>query len=54
MGQALTGRACHTASRGQGGAADTIAGNEGTDVLVGASGEIDEQFKLVENWIDQA
>ena len=39
---------------GQGGSADTIAGNEGTDVLVGTSGEIDEQFKLVENWIDEA
>ena len=37
---------------GQGGSRDTIAGNQGADVLVGSADEIDEQFQLTENWID--
>ena len=37
---------------GQGGSRDTIAGNQGADVLVGDPTEIDEQFQLTESWID--
>ncbi|HCK55838.1 MAG TPA: hypothetical protein DIC23_21700 [Planctomycetaceae bacterium] len=38
--------------KGQGGSSDTLDGGSGNDIYFGTASEIDEEFSLLDEWID--